>query len=58
MDGPEQIGGRERRQPAGVGGAGGGAIAGLGQGWPSGRSRALEKEPIAPGRSEAQGELT
>jgi len=38
----------EGRQPAGVGGAGGGAMAGLGRGWPSGRSRALEKELIAP----------
>jgi len=33
-------------------------MVGLGRGWPSGRSRALEKEPIALRRSEARGELT
>jgi len=35
-----------------------GAMAGLGRGRPSGRSRALGKELMAPGRSEARGELT
>jgi len=33
-------------------------MAGLGRGWPSGRSRALEDKPRALGRSGAQGELT
>jgi len=44
--------------PARVGGAGGGAMAGLSRGWPSGRSRALEDKPRALGHSGAQGKLT
>ena len=49
--------GKERGAAAGVGSAHGGAMAGLGRGWPNGRSRALEKQLMAPGRREARGEL-
>ena len=50
--------GRERGAAARVGTARGGAIAGDGRRPQFERFRALEKEPIAPGRSEARGELT